>query len=192
VEEMVRKSSSRDDLEFRAMCFHEAGHALACYLYRIPFGAVTVGLDGRYIGKVSISIRDAFKRLERWDKRGARSLAERIIRACVSGQIAEKKYSTKSSWKNHSRYDWEIVERVADKFSGSLKEAVAWSHYLYLNTEDELLCKSNWNTIKTLAKELRKHKMIGKTKARRLIKQTLLRFEVQQASFVELARDNLD
>jgi hypothetical protein len=170
---MVGKSSSPHDLEFRVMCFHEAGHALACYLYKIPIRAVTVEPDARYIGNVSMNIRDARQRLEGWHERRARSLAERIIRACVSGQIAEKRYSTKSFWKNHSRHDWDIAIDVADKFSGSLKEAMAWCHYLYLNMENELLGERNWNVIKALAKELRSRKTIRGFEARRLIEKTL-------------------
>lgn len=72
------------------MCVHEAGHAVACYIYRIPIRFVTVEPEDKYLGLVKSHVVRVRERLEDWRARRPRLLAERIIRACLAGEIAQR------------------------------------------------------------------------------------------------------
>jgi hypothetical protein len=163
-----REKTLSTDLEFRTVCYHEAGHAVACYLYRIPIRSVTV------VGHVAMNIMRAAERLEDWRERRSRPLAERIIRVCVAGEIAQKRHLRQAFRAYHSRHDWDYATNIAVKFSGSLKEAMAWCHYLYLNTQGELCYGANWDAIKKLAKELKTQKTIQGVNVLRIIRSVTL------------------
>lgn len=154
-----------------AICVHEAGHAMACFLYKIPVKEITVVPDEAYLGKVSPLVVRAQERLgfERRERR-QRALAERIIRCCLAGAIAQKKYSKASFRKHHATKDREIALDMAIRISGSVEEALALCQLLGIQIKQELQLPHNWRPIMALARQMKKHRTLSGRKARALLK----------------------
>jgi len=168
-----RKAKLLAGEKFRAICHHEAGHAVACYMYKISIRFVTVEPEDKYLGLVKTHVVRVRERLEDWRIRRPRLLAERFVRVCLAGEIAQKRYSKKSFSPYHSKYDWDIAVNVAAKICGNLEEALAWCHFLYLNTRNELTGDRNWKAVKALANRLKTEKRLGAREARRIIETTI-------------------
>lgn len=153
-----------------SLCVHEAGHAMACFLFRIPMRQITVKADGLYLGKVSPLILKARERLDyEWRPQRQRRLAERIVRCALAGPIAQKEYSRHSFRKYHAAKDGEIAFDIASRVSGSDEEALAWCKLLEIQTRQEFQLEQNWRTLMMLAHKLRKHHTISGREARALL-----------------------
>jgi hypothetical protein len=169
---MVVKRKHR--LSPMAICVHEAGHAVAHYLYKVPITYVSVIPSSENTGHVLHVDRRRDQRLNReWREGRARAYAQRLIRCALAGGIAQKNYNPRTFHEHHTSVDWDNALRWAITQSASLEEALAWCNLIYIQTRQDLLTARNWAAIMVLAKELRGNKLLSSRDTRRIINEEL-------------------
>jgi hypothetical protein len=157
-------------LSSMAISVHEAGHAVAHYLYKIPMTHVSIVSTERTTAHVlHIDNRRDERLNQNWSERRSRAYAERLIRCALAGGIAQKKYRPSSFDEYHASLDWDNALQFAATQSGSLEEAMAWCHLLSIQTKQELLLQRNWTAVMCLARELRSAKFLPSRAVRRII-----------------------
>jgi hypothetical protein len=151
--------------------YHEAGHAVANCLLRVPFVSVSIVRTEETLGNVSHGMStpsflgDEFL----YDPRAVRR-ARKLITVLHAGQIAEWIASGRRNPDGASADNNEAVD-LALRLAGNGEEATA------LLKDDviaaEKLIRESWNAVSALAEYLLEHKTVGAQRARRLIRDAL-------------------
>jgi hypothetical protein len=167
----------KQPLSLMSVCVHEAGHAVAHYLYRVPMIYVSVVPSSESTGHVLHVDKHREQRLNaEWREARARAYAQRLISCALAGGIAQKNYNPRTFHEDHTSVDWDSALRWATTQSASLEEALAWCNLIYIQTKQDLLTPRNWATIMILAKELRSKKFLSSRDTRRIISEGELRY----------------
>jgi hypothetical protein len=168
----VKKTRRRptEKLSQMTICVHEAGHAVAHFIYRVPFRHVSVIPDDHRIGHVfHVDSRRDERLNQSWNERRSRTYAERLIKCAIAGEIAQRKYRPRSFDRLQSAPDWSTAIDFASSQSGSLEEAMAWCNLLYIQAKQELQLDYNWSAVLQLAKELRSKRWLTYRQAQQVI-----------------------
>ena len=156
-----------------AVCVHEAGHAVAHLLYRIPMKHISVIPNTETTGHVlSVDKRRDERLNQDWNERRSRDYAERLIKCALAGGIAQKKYNPRTFRHFHSSLDWDNAISFATTNCGSLDEAIAWCNLLFIQAKQDLLLDRNWAAVMVLANTLKKEKQISSRRMRELFRKT--------------------
>jgi hypothetical protein len=166
---MPRSRPPLVSLSLMTISVHEAGHAVAHLLYKIPMKHVSVIPEGESGGHVlsADKRRDTILN-QNWNERRSRSYAERLIKCALAGEVAQNKYKPSSFHQIHSSHDWENAVSFASSQSGSFEEAMAWCNLLLIQTKQDLCIEYNSAAIVQLARRLKSDKILSSREARRI------------------------
>lgn len=161
-------------LSLMTICVHEAGHAVAHFLYKIPMKHVYIIPKGNTEGSVLSPDRRRYKILNKnWKKRQSKSYAERLIKCALAGEVAQKQYKPGSVHQLHSSHDWQNAISFASSQSGSFEKAMAWCDNLLIQTKQDLCIEYNWTAILLLAQTLKSRKFLSSQEARSIVELSL-------------------
>jgi hypothetical protein len=167
---MPRSRPPLVSLSLMTICVHEAGHAVAHLLYKIPMKHVSVIPEGESGGHVLSADKHRHTILsQKGNQRRSRSYAERKIKCALAGEIAQRKYKPSSVQPIHSSHDWQNAISFASMESGSFEEAMAWCNLLLIQTRQELLIDYNWAAIILLARRLKSDRFLSSWQARQTV-----------------------
>jgi hypothetical protein len=134
---------------------HEAGHAVVAWREKIAIRSISIVPDEATFGRVRHQNPLSGIRLDCDGSNRARLRAEKIIRMCLAGPAAQRKYRPRSSWVRGGSGDDGDFARALDlvtRISGSAEHAAAY--YKLLEIEARSLVDLWWPQIQLLAAEL--------------------------------------
>jgi len=152
--------------------YHEAGHAVAAYVFKRPIDKLTIVPDADSYGAahyragwfdhlkpdVQITIRTR-ERLEAGIVCGLAGTAAEMI---FAGPEAEKLAGT----------DLAQVATCADYLTGGIEEAEAYLKWLVIRTDALLQREPRWSCVEVLAAALLKRRHLSGRRARQIIRST--------------------
>ncbi len=152
--------------------FHEASHAVAFFLLRVPFRYVSIEPDVEHnlLGIVHAPIIKTLQLDEGTISMKARDFVERRVIALLAGFIGEKKFYSRSRAVGAAT-DHEIVCDFVRYLCQSPKEEQPYIDWL--SVRSELLLDQNWNVVDSLATALILDRTISSRRAIRIMKQAL-------------------
>jgi hypothetical protein len=132
--------------------WHEAGHAVAAWHYRVRLLRATIVPSPEFHGHVEhVSPLRGIK-LDVDDSDRARARAEKAIIMCLAGPIAQQRFSPRS-WRNHhGSSDYETATDLALRLTGGGEVATAYLRYLDLATKQ--LVDQRWWVVELIANAL--------------------------------------
>lgn len=134
--------------------YHEAGHIVAAWVQGIGVGSATVVRNGDIAGSVTLVDSDQ-RILVSLDEAGAwkhRMRVEKEIIVCVSGPLAQRKFSPRSMRRWHGAGDYEAAVNWASSICGSGKQIGAF--ITWLETRAETLLDHGWPAVCAVAEGL--------------------------------------
>jgi hypothetical protein len=138
----------------KATAFHEAGHAVMAWQQGIAIRHATIlpTADAR----VEISHPDPLRGLHLdWDGSDrARLRAEKLIRICLAGPIAQRRYRANSYRRWHGSPDHRQALDILSQICRSVRQIPAYWRLLEIQTEDVLMHEPVWQKVETLAAAL--------------------------------------
>lgn len=183
------------------VAYHEAGHAVAMYSKRFPFGAITIEATENYLGEVkgpglSDDLRRALgdggvesiaRRLDkhrfRIRKVDTRRFAERAITCLMAGPAAEAIATGRWAFEPLPKFGLDLSDRgqaldlairMIERPNGE-EEAFAFVEWLSIRIKWKLGLgwPSQWGAVEALAMELLEKRRIEAQEARRIIKTSI-------------------
>lgn len=161
---------TRSKREERLTAYHEAGHALAACLVRIPFQDVTIVPTGEILGKVSCSF-------DRWGefrpdadvRRRTVGKAKRVMFVALAATVAER-IAARQKGMPSNRDDPHVDQALSLclNLCGSFEESVAYLTFMWEQTKN--VVQLHWESVDRLAKGLIDQKTVNRREARRLLK----------------------
>jgi hypothetical protein len=129
--------------ERERVAHHEAGHAVAAFLLRVPFEHVSIASNAFSMGHLRLTNRRRPKGMERNYKLGIIGLA---------GLAAERRFSPTGVQSNSHEDDWPFVRDLSFEWGGSGKIAQALVDLWTLQAEE--LIGGQWKLVQKLAAAL--------------------------------------
>lgn len=157
------------------LAHHEAGHAVACYLVRLPFSQVSIVADPskNSLGHVTPQFWPGFRaQMEFGGLKEAqiKNRVERAVTALLAGQEAEMHFDPKS--KAEGAYsDFERAFDLAERQYADV--AQAYIDWMLAYTRQMIRFAPNWNAIEQLAQVLIESHAFGSRRARQVIAQAI-------------------
>jgi hypothetical protein len=153
--------------------YHEAGHAVAAYVLRLPVRGVSISEDEDASGRVEYAPPPASFRPDVWygeARRTEHRIEAHIIRA-LAGPAAEARWIGR---RNHvgASGDYRAARDLADYVAGDPSGEGAWRYVAWLEyrAEDLVQREHYWAAIEALAAELLARRRLGPRQARAVIK----------------------
>lgn len=153
--------------------YHEAGHAVASWIFRHKFSFVSITPTEDCLGMVKHP--DSYLKNFDPDIDNSRKTLHRLEREIIillAGLVAETFFVGRHDWQGASP-DYRDVVDLALYATGSGDEATAYIKWLSIRTERLLRAPRQWEPIKALAKELMIHKKINYQKAKEIMEHAL-------------------
>lgn len=180
-----------EEMEFRGVVYHEAGHAVAAMVRRVDFDTVTIVPTADYVGclfwgpgpqPIERVIREwAPQELRAFDESDVRAIDDRIVVA-LAGPIAEARLvgrrndasaETDDRIVRHLAWaiDWEYLgAEVADGTSGPVNEGYLRQQRVNgLREEARTLVLDQWPVVDRVVAELVAHRTLSQDKIRELV-----------------------
>lgn len=166
----------------KLLAFHEAGHAVACYILKKKFSFVSIIPDKQdnTLGKVSYKTLPPQKSLQdvefNRDCRTTKAI-ERAVIISLAGGIAESKYAGRNITKS-SKADYGNAVSAISHLCSSNEENEAYLNLILIRAKQlfTFSCGENttyWKAVEVLADRLLEEKIIKYQKARTIIEETL-------------------
>jgi hypothetical protein len=152
-----------------ATAFHEAGHAAMAWRERIALKSVSIVPACGSSGRVFHHNPLAGIRLDCDGSNRARLRAERLVRVCFAGRLAQARYRANSYRRWHSGADDETAMHLLSAISASDRELAAYSRLLEIQTEQWLALDAVWNRVEALAAELLRRREVSGKEAIRIL-----------------------
>lgn len=142
-----------------ATAYHEAGHAVAAWAYKLPVRRISIRPEGDAKGVAVHRNPLAGIRLDIDGSDRARLRAEKAILICLAGPAAQRRFSPRSFRKHHAASDIDMASELALRLSASGEEASAYLAWLQARAGN--LVSARWPIISALARLLLEHKELG-------------------------------
>ena len=156
------------DPEARRVAYHEAGHAVFCYLCRMRILNVTIVPDAKFLGRVCTdnwtSLVDEYN-----DGGLSRSNAEFLVMALLAGCVAEARFFRRPKARLSlagGEQDFDLAVRIATGQCGDHDEASAYLKWLTCRAHNTL--KIHWEMVDAVATHLLNQKLISERTVRRI------------------------
>jgi Peptidase family M41. len=148
--------------------FHEAGHAVASCVLRVPFDKVTIEREGTILGSVfsKKSLLDYLGDEFLYDPRAV-TRAMKVVTVLQTGQIAERIASGRTNRVGAASDSDDTVE-LALHLHGSGEAATAFLKENVMATERRI--RERWTAVHALADLLLEKTTVGGREARQLIR----------------------
>jgi hypothetical protein len=156
--------------------YHEAGHAVAAFLLRVPFeiGVITIvpedGADGCFTHANLLKGIDLEWEDSDQDPDQARIGVEKTILICLSGMEAQRRHRASSVRSHHARADYEKAVDLAGRIFGSSEVIAAYMKFLLARAKSQFNRPGSWKAVEVLAGELMKHGTLQGSDALKVIR----------------------
>lgn len=143
--------------KLEATAYHEDGHAVAAWMLKTALRrrGVTIVPDQREGTDGSVFHRRVVGKDIEYDQSGKNVLrAERLVQLSFAGEIAKRRYNSRSIRGHHSESDRQKAMDVLSHLATNEKEVEAWLKLLYIRTENMLSNPDVWRAVERLAAEL--------------------------------------
>jgi hypothetical protein len=154
----------------RQTAYHEAGHAVACFLLRRGFRYVSIEPDGDSLGRLLEACPTGSFRPDVDAGSRARAFAERLIMVRLAGDAAENLHRGKHSWCG-ARGDFHAVLDLTSYFCGDVEEEAAYARWLAIRIRNMLRSKPNWALVRATAAALLKRGHLSYREARKVMRE---------------------
>ncbi len=151
--------------------YHEAGHAVMVRYEGFSLRRVTIIPAAEYAGRVKLQnpLRGIHLNYDGSDR--ARLKAERAIRICLAGPLAQRRFNLKGWRAYHGRKDFETAFDIIQHLVGSDEEAVAYLKLLDIQSKKILELDHVWGAVEVLASALIEHRKLSGKDATAVIEQ---------------------
>jgi len=170
----MRRRSFQDQIQ--AAAYHEAGHAVMCYLMHLRITSVSIGNDGLHNGEMTHE--NPFRGVDRArdDSFGARLRIEKIIMLCLAGPLAQQKSAPGALSRDYGgAMDEDTASSLAMQFFHSRKTARAYVYFARAWVRQKLDEPAIWAAVERLASVLMKQRKISGRQAEAIIRSRYLR-----------------
>jgi hypothetical protein len=153
----------------KATAYHEAGHAVACFMMNVKMKSATIIPDKESDTAGHVDHENMFRGLNpEVELTGrARLQIERSIIICLAGFAAQRRYN-KRSWRNyHGQSDFTYAVNLASYVDGDAKGASQFLKWVQFRAER--LVERHWTEVRRVAQALLKHKVMNGNVIRREI-----------------------
>jgi len=175
---------TRKEKKQLALAYHEAGHAVACYWFKLPFKAVTIEpfISGEKKGSLGMLLPGA-----NWIAHGSETFPH-LLRD-LAGFVAQTRFQGKLSPHLHIQrlYKTTDAKKVLKWIRRFLPdnnclpsdekltkaEKMAFLKWVLMRTEKLLMRKDPWNCIKAVAKELNEEYTLTELEVKKICEEVL-------------------
>ena len=155
------------------VAYHEAGHAVMCFHQRVAVRGATIVPDEEVGGRVFHANPLKGVRLDIETTTRSRWQMEKLVRVCLAGPEAQRRYSPRS-WRNaHGSDDFSQAVDLLGYFCGSSEEIEAYLHLLRVQTRQFLRLPHVWQAVQSVAEALLESKQLGGYELRQLIRNAM-------------------
>ena len=153
----------------RVTAYHEAGHAVAAIVHRIPFDKVTIVSTDEYLGGVFAQDPSWFRPdLNNADFR-TRSFLERRVIGILAGPEAERRHTGRRG-RVGAQGDYKNAVDLASYITGSFAETEAYLRWLTIRAEGFVAYGLSWHSITMLAEALLERETVSSRAVRLIIR----------------------
>lgn len=178
-----------------ATAYHEAGHAVACYILHRGFRYVTIRPDRECLGRVmQTPLPDSFWIADLGIDTRARRIAEREIIIDFAGEAAGAIWRGRHNWRS-SRADFQSVTELTGRVCNTPDEEEAFARWLAIRARDMIACPMNWEQVKAVAKALLDKQHLSSRQVRQIIRRQvgqIIRSHVAQLQHKQPASQRID
>ena len=164
-------------LDIKKLAYHEAGHAVACYVFHRRFSKVTIVSDDNFDGQVKFSDSYWLTNFEpdtiKTFTPVIRNRIEEEVMIWFAGMVVESHLTGKSDYGGLQDQDDAIG--LLEYLVYSPEELIPYVDWLFVRIQGLLTTLPYWDAIEDLAKELLANKEMGYRKARKIIKSAIER-----------------
>jgi DNA-binding ferritin-like protein (Dps family) len=159
--------------------YHEAGHAVVCFLNKIPIKMVTIIPSEDFLGRVEqypvyrkeFNLRtQSYKYVKSEVFEFSETKLMKRIMVSLAGDVAINILKNESA--EGASVDYQNAGSYAFNNCGSLEEAEALINYLWYKTYNNLKIDFNWILVETLANQLLEKKEISGRKVKKILEDT--------------------
>lgn len=156
-----------------SLAYHEAGHAVMAWLMQIPIRSASISTSVETGGRTRHSdvlegIHFELPNAGDKDDMKVRLHAEKLVKVCEAGPLAQRKYYETAFRRYHGDEDRRRAHHVLSRIVGSERELSAY--WTLLTVQAEQLLESNWERVRVLAEALLEKETLPGRKAREIIK----------------------
>ena len=156
----------------RRVAYHEAGHAVACYLLHKPFHYVTIrgeDLEGTMGHVMAWDAPEGYRPDINEDAR-TRARVERDVMVLLAGQVADELagYSPRDPDYYGPEGDNSAAVSMASYITGSDEQLEHYLAWLLARTKDKLALPWHWAAVVAVADALQERRRLSAREARRI------------------------
>ena len=153
----------------QATAYHEAGHAVACFMYDIKLHSISIRPDEDSHGRVNHN-NPLFRISDNAGDLSAsqRQRIERCVVIALAGNVAQRRFNPRSVRSHHAQNDFNKAADVLSHLSGSDKELQAYMNLLLIRAENLLM--RMWPSVTALASSLLKESALSGEQATAIIR----------------------
>lgn len=156
--------------KLKAIAFHEAGHAVMCWCEGVAVRTISILPEDEVESLDSISDTGSHCHMDLDPRPKKRSRMEKLVKVCLAGPYAQRRYQPRSHWRADGEYDFGSAAELINSFTGSDREAEAYLHLLEIQTQQELEHENIWMRVEALASALVEKKKLSARKIRSILK----------------------
>jgi hypothetical protein len=157
-------------LERRA--YHEAGHAVACHIVRLPYGYVTIHPDEDSLGHMKTRLRKVRFNTNRRLRNKERNDLESNIMALLGGFAAEKLLRGNVN-PGVSPDEWRMAYHITIYLNYKRFTREVYLNWLFERIKEWLEIPCYWKSVRKVAHQLMVNRKLDRQTVRRLIESTL-------------------
>jgi hypothetical protein len=157
-----------------ATAYHEAGHAVAAVQQGIGIGRHGISIiPGKNVAGY-VHVHKGFSGNPEYELTSSNRLrVERKVIVSFAGEIAQRKFRSRSVRKYHFRSDMEKALDLLTCFVGSPRELEAYAAWLRIRAEQLVENPLNWAIIEAVASELMKNMKLSAEDVNRIRKEVM-------------------
>ena len=159
------------------VAYHEAGHAVASYVFRQRFHYVTIKADDEqesagHLKSVLVKTMAKWEYSEGWPEM-YRARLERLAMSSLAGVVAEGLMTGRHSWVRASKDTRTALDMVSPLTNGDLEEAARYRDWLTCRVRRLLSPAHYQRSIKAVAHALLRNETVSYSEARAIIERAI-------------------
>lgn len=163
-EEWSRRAARKAEKAIQATAYHEAGHVVVTLHEKEQVESVSIA--GRMTHTNPLRGID----VEWDDSPQIRSRTESLIRICLAGPIAQKRFNPHGFRKHHAEHDWEEATNLVLYLGGDEETTNACLQQLENQTHD--IIDRHWKHVGAVAEALLEQKKLSGAQVKEIIERT--------------------
>lgn len=155
------KTTKRHSKICQSVAYHEAGHAVACWLLGVRIDEVSIEPDGDCDGFTRHEkLIDGLVKRNRRSSRSCRRLQTYATIACAGFQV-QRRFNPKGTRFSHAREDVGAIRTAVGLLADSEEEFTIHVRLLETFTEELIKLPGSWARIEALSRALLKHRTLS-------------------------------